>query len=185
MPDVFTKRKRSAVMAQIRSRGNRDTELALAKLLRAHGITGWRRQVRVRLAAASHGPRTQPGHVQADFVFPKQRVAIFVDGCFWHGCPKHSSPTRWLKKSTMPLVPGGSPTARRSRRTGEAFWRQKLAANRARDRFVNRQLRRQGWRVIRIWEHDLTHTSHLHSARAPQRVLARIQRAISGGLRIA
>ncbi len=47
MPDVFTKRKRSAVMAQIRSRGNRDTELALAKLLRAHGITGWRRQVRV------------------------------------------------------------------------------------------------------------------------------------------
>ena len=64
MPDVFTKAKRSAVMARIRSRGNRDTELRMIELFRAGGITGWRRQQRV--------------FGKPDFVFPKQRVAVFV-----------------------------------------------------------------------------------------------------------
>jgi DNA mismatch endonuclease (patch repair protein) len=129
VPDVFTKRKRSAVMALIRSRGNRDTELRLIALMRANGITGWRRG-----SKATGKP---------DFVFPRstssglkrsQPVAVFVDGCFWHGCPKHA---------TQP-------------KNNAAFWLKKLAGNRARDRLVTRTLRRQGWTVIRIWEHELT-----------------------------
>lgn len=139
-------------MSRIRSRGNRDTELALAKLLRAHRITGWRRQKVLSLCSrerksahsqggrlkavgrdsARAGSRRQP-RVKPDFVFPQHRVAVFVDGCFWHGCPRH----------------GSLPANHR------AFWRKKLAANRTRDRLVHRTLRRCGWRVVRIWEHDL------------------------------
>ena len=120
MPDVFTKAKRSEVMSRIRGRGNKETELALAKLLRAHGITGWRRQ--------------QPLFGKPDFIFRRERIAIFVDGCFWHGCPKHFN---------MPL--GNRP-----------FWERKLTANRLRDRLVTKTLRQQGWLVLRIWEHDLS-----------------------------
>ena len=70
MADVFTQAKRSEVMSRIRSRGNRDTELALAKLFRRHGITGWRRNQHV--------------FGKPDFIFPKLHMAVFVDGCFWH-----------------------------------------------------------------------------------------------------
>jgi len=110
MADVFTKAKRSAVMARIRSRGNRDTELALAGLFRRHGITGWRRQktiiVRSREREFAHaqverfkaaGRRLIRAdarrllRVKPDFVFAKLRVAVFVDGCFWHGCPQHAT----------------------------------------------------------------------------------------------
>jgi DNA mismatch endonuclease (patch repair protein) len=119
MPDVFTKTKRSEVMSRIRGHGNKETELALMKLLRRHHITGWRRY--------------QPVFGKPDFIFRNEKVAIFVDGCFWHGCPKHCK----------------TPTGNR------AFWKMKLSANKARDRRVNRVLRKAGWRVVRIWEHDL------------------------------
>jgi len=120
MPDIFTKAKRSQVMSRVRSRGNRTTELALVKLFRERGITGWRRNQKV--------------FGKPDFIFRKARLAIFVDGCFWHGCPRHA---------TFPV-------------TRRAFWLKKFAANQARDRRVNRELRRLGWRVVRIWEHQLT-----------------------------
>jgi DNA mismatch endonuclease (patch repair protein) len=120
MADVFTKAKRSEVMSRIRGSGNKGTELALAKLFRKHGVTGWR--------------RNQPLFGKPDFTFRRQRVAVFVDGCFWHGCPRHSN---------MPL-------------NNRAFWERKLTANKERDRLVTKTLRRQGWRVIRVWEHDLT-----------------------------
>jgi DNA mismatch endonuclease (patch repair protein) len=68
--------------------------------------------------------------VKPDFVFRQVRLAVFVDGCFWHGCPKHA---------TKPA-------------NNRAFWKKKLAGNKTRDRVVNRILRRAGWRVIRIWE---------------------------------
>ena len=68
-----------------------------------------------------------------DFVFRRQQVAVFVDGCFWHGCPQH----------------GNRPA------TNRPFWRKKFAANKARDQRVNKELRRRGWRVVRIWEHSL------------------------------
>jgi len=119
MPDVFTQAKRSEVMARVRSRGNQTTELALVKIFRRHGITGWRRK---------HAAFGRP-----DFVFLKGRVAVFVDGCFWHACPRH----------------GTSPRGNRE------FWRRKLFRNRTRDLLVTRTLRRQGWRVLRLWEHEL------------------------------
>jgi DNA mismatch endonuclease (patch repair protein) len=117
--DVFTKKKRSQVMAAIRSRGNKDTELKLASILRATGITGWRRH--------------QPLHGRPDFIFRHARLAVFVDGCFWHGCPKH----------------GRKPGSNR------AYWLPKLRRNRERDAAVKHYLCSAGWTVIRLWEHDL------------------------------
>jgi len=155
MADVFSKAKRSEVMARIRSRGNRETEVALAKLLRRHGITGWRRHARVvvgrrlRVQGKRTSPRPSPRSgegeersdsrrpprvsrltVRPDFVFRKSHTTVFVDGCFWHGCPRHA---------TRP-------------KNNRAFWRRKLAANRKRDQLVTRTLRKAGWRVVRIWE---------------------------------
>ncbi len=119
MPDVFTKEKRSEVMSKIRGRGNKDTELALVGIFRRNSITGWR--------------RNRPVFGRPDFVFPEQRVAVFVDGCFWHACPRHAN---------MP-------------KQNRAFWKRKLEANRRRDRLVTRTLREKGWRVFRFWEHEL------------------------------
>ncbi len=119
MPDVFTREKRSAVMARIRGTGNKDTELRLIALMRAARITGWRRN------------STLIG--KPDFIFPKLRLAVFVDGCFWHGCPIHG---------TKP-------------KQNAEFWLTKITRNQARDRLVNRTLRKAGWRVLRIWEHEL------------------------------
>ena len=164
MPDIFTKRKRSEVMARIRGRGNKGTEVALAKLLRVAGITGWRRQQPLRLQSVVHSPesrvktrqvtgRRSRAIVVPDFIFRRQRVAVFVDGCFWHGCPKHCSPLKWIRKSTMKKEV--SRKGAKSQRSGKVYWRAKLAGNRARDRVVNRALRRQGWRVVRLWEHEL------------------------------
>jgi DNA mismatch endonuclease (patch repair protein) len=68
-----------------------------------------------------------------DFAFQKLKLVVFVDGCFWHGCPSHG---------TKP-------------ENNAVFWHEKLASNKKRDRFVTRKLRREGWRVLRIWEHDL------------------------------
>ena len=120
MADVFTKAKRSDVMSKIRGRGNNDTELVLMKLLRQHGITGWRRNQNV--------------FGKPDFLFRRNLLALFVDGCFWHGCPK----------------------CYRRPRSNKKFWDEKVARNKARDRRVNRELRKLDWRVVRIWEHDLT-----------------------------
>lgn len=184
MADVFTKAKRSQVMSRIRGRGNKDTELALAALLRADRISGWRRHVRVAVDGSGlrvdsgRKPRRTPPQpypqrgegvrrriaqpstlnaqltVRPDFVFRKLRAVIFVDGCFWHGCPKHCNPMKWLKKSSMSANNPPSPKGRRWR-TGRAFWRKKLAANQRRDALVTRTLRRSGWRVLRVWEHEL------------------------------
>ena len=71
---------------------------------------------------------------RADIVFPRRRLAVFVDGCFWHCCPRHSN---------MPT-------------NNRLFWENKLTANRLRDRLVTKALRKQGWLVVRIWEHDLS-----------------------------
>jgi DNA mismatch endonuclease (patch repair protein) len=117
--DVFTKEKRSQVMAAVRSTHNRATELKLIAIMRAFGITGWRRHPKL------------PG--KPDFVFPKVRLAVFVDGCFWHGCRRHLR---------LPSAHGG-------------YWKNKISRNIRRDREVVRRLNEAGWRVIRIWEHAL------------------------------
>ena len=149
MPDIFSKRKRSAVMAAVRSRGNRSTELRLIALMRTHGITGWRRGSKLT--------------GRPDFIFPRSTgsglrrakpLAVFVDGCFWHGCPKH----------------GTSP------KTNASFWLAKITGNKARDRRVNRLLRAKGWKVLRVWEHELPPTlgaSARQGAREKERRLLR------------
>ena len=136
MPDVFTQKKRSEVMSRIRGRGNKETEVALAKLLRAAGIGRWRRH--------------QSVFGRPDFIFRAARLAVFVDGCFWHGCPKHSN---------MPA-------------NNRAFWRRKLLANKARDLLVTRALRSRGWHVLRIWEHELLRKNEVRCVLRIQRILA-------------
>jgi len=94
--------------------------------------------------------------VRPDFLFRRERLAVFVDGCFWHGCPAHYT----------------RPKARR------AFWDAKIAANQARDRRIDRALRAAGWQVLHVWEHAL-------ATRQLGRTLARLRRAVGSacGLR--
>jgi DNA mismatch endonuclease (patch repair protein) len=137
--DVFDSLKRSEVMSRIRGKGNRSTELPLASAFRRARITGWRRHLVLKLkvkskhraaaAAAAAVLVTRP-----DFVFKKERVAVFVDGCFWHQCPLHSK------------VPENN----------RAFWKVKLARNVERDRQTNAALRSLGWVTMRYWEHELS-----------------------------
>lgn len=137
MADVFSKRKRSEVMSRIRGSGNKKTELALIVFFRRHGFTGWRRRQKV--------------YGKPDFVFRKSRVAVFVDGCFWHGCPEHCK---------MPS-------------TNPEFWKRKLAANRERDAEVTEKLQDVGWQVLRIWEHEL-------KAANEDALLAKVSETMSG-----
>lgn len=119
--DVFTREKRSEVMSKIRGRANANTELQLVRILRANKITGWQ--------------RNQKLFGKPDFVFRRERVAVFVDGCFWHGCPKP-------KHAPLP-------------KNRAEWWAAKLDRNKERDRLVTRTLRKAGWKVVRIWECDL------------------------------
>lgn len=135
MPDIFSKQKRSAVMAAIRGAGNKATELRLIQVFRMHGITGWRRGSRLpgrpdfvfRSTGSAGSRRAGSGRTRP------LKLAVFVDGCFWHGCPKHG---------TRPKTRAG-------------FWAAKISGNKTRDRRVDRVLRAKGWRVVRIWEHAL------------------------------
>lgn len=125
MSDVFTKKKRSEIMAAVRSCGNKATEQKLIATFRKHKIAGWRRHLFL------------PG--RPDFVFPKQKVAVFVDGCFWHGCPRHLR----MPKSNVD------------------YWNQKIGRNMLRDKRVGSELRKAGWKVIRFWEHQLNQPTHV------------------------
>jgi DNA mismatch endonuclease (patch repair protein) len=131
----FGELTRGQLMGRIRGVGNKTTERHLAILLRNAGPAGWR----------TH--QALPG--TPDFSWPAARVAVFVDGCFWHGhdCGKNVSP-----------------------RTNAKAWREKIDRNKARDRRVNRDLRRDGWSVLRVWECSL--------ANVPERCVARIRRRI-------
>jgi DNA mismatch endonuclease (patch repair protein) len=134
MADVFDRAKRSEVMSRIRARGNKDTELALLKLFRREHIIGWR--------------RGQLVFGKPDFVFRRARLAIFVDGCFWHGCPKHCK------------FPASNAN----------FWKRKLEANQKRDTEVTDFLEHDGWSVIRIWE--------CHLAKDPRGCLDRVKQLL-------
>jgi DNA mismatch endonuclease, patch repair protein len=113
--DHVSKEVRSRIMAAVHSRGNTTTELPLAKLLWAAGLRGYRK----------HWPVTG----KPDFAWPARKVAVFVDGCFWHGCRCKYLP-----------------------RTNTEFWRSKIETNKRRDRQVTKALRSEGWTVIRIKE---------------------------------
>lgn len=136
MADTFSVRERSRIMARVRSRGNVSTERIVLLLLRQKRISGWRRHLPL------------PG--KPDFCFPSKRLAVFVDGCFWHMC------SRCFRL----------PADHRS------YWQTKVERNRRRDRKASRQLREQGWRVLRIWEHEL------RDARGRARVLRHLGRVL-------
>jgi DNA mismatch endonuclease (patch repair protein) len=116
---MFSPKRRSEIMSNVKGHGNKATEIRLIKIFREFGITGWRRHA--------------PIFGKPDFVFREAHLAVFVDGCFWHGCPQHG---------TIPA-------------TNRSFWVRKIDQNMKRDRVVRRELKRSNWRVIRIWQHDL------------------------------
>lgn len=109
----------------MRSNKRRDTALELAMRSALHRA-GFRFRVDLPILVA--GART----VRPDVVFTKQRIAIFIDGCFWHGCPVH----------------GTTPA------TNQAYWGPKIEENRQRDARNTRELAADGWTVIRVWEHE-------------------------------
>ena len=119
MSDIFDKEKRSDVMSKIRSKKNKSTELRLITLFKETGIKGWR--------------RGYPVKGKPDFVFLKKRVAIFVDGCFWHG------------HACRNVTPSDN----------AEFWDKKRADNKERDAKVTERLEANGWTVVRIWECEL------------------------------
>ena len=119
MVDVFSSEKRSSVMAAIKGKGNKETELIFLSILKVARIKGWRRNI------ALYG--------RPDFVFRAQKVAIFIDGCFWHGCVLHSKPPK----------------------SNAEYWSAKIARNQARDLEVNKYFHDKGWQVLRYWAHDL------------------------------
>lgn len=121
---------RSGNMAAIKSRGNRSTETVVLGLLKKYKFTRWRRHLPI------------PG--RPDFAFPDLKLAIFVDGCFWHACPRcFSMPQQNIE-----------------------YWTEKIRRNIQRDRKNARLLRAKGWSVMHIWEHSLR--------RSPEKVGKRI-----------
>jgi DNA mismatch endonuclease (patch repair protein) len=119
MTDVFSKQERSAIMRAVKSKENKSTELALIKLFKKYEIKGWRRNCKI-----SGNP---------DFVFPKYRIAVFTDGCFWHG---HDC------RNTKPA-------------SNQNYWKRKIDKNMERDRQVTEQMMWKKWSVIRIWECEI------------------------------
>jgi DNA mismatch endonuclease, patch repair protein len=118
MTDFLSKETRSRVMSRIRSK-NTGPEMALRRALHQCGVRGWR----------CH-PRSVPG--KPDIAFTRWRVAVFVDGCFWHGHPDHFTPGK-----------SGS------------YWDTKIARTKERDRIANETLDAAGWRVLRFWDFEV------------------------------
>jgi len=117
--DTLNKKERSKRMALIKSKKNKSTELRLIQQFKEHNIKGWRRNYKL--------------FGKPDFVFVKKKIAIFIDGCFWHGCSKH----RRLPKSNV------------------QYWTNKISRNIERDKLVSETLTSKGWKVIRLWEHEI------------------------------
>lgn len=128
---------RSRNMRAIRSFGNKTTESRLVSLLKRQRLQGW---------------RLHPPHIlgKPDLLIRKRRVAVFLDGCFWHGCPKCGH------------IP----------KTNRAYWKAKIARNLSRDALTSRRLRALGFRVVRLRECDLRDR--------PAQCLRRICRMLSG-----
>jgi DNA mismatch endonuclease (patch repair protein) len=137
MPDKFSSETRSRIMSAIRSTGNRSTEARFAAILRKERITGWRRHL--------------PILGRPDFMFVRQHLVVFIDGCFWHGC------------KTCGHIP----------KSRQAFWRTKISRNQARDKRYTDALRNRGLIVIRVWEHDLKTESRAN------RIVARLRRLLA------
>ncbi len=119
MADVFDNKKRSEIMSKVRSKNNKSTELKLIQIFKENNIRGWKRNYPVK------------GH--PDFVFLAKKIAIFVDGCFWHG---HDC------RNTRPS-------------DNAEYWNKKRERNMKHDKEVTLLFEQRGWTVIRIWECEL------------------------------
>jgi len=124
-------------MAAVRTSGG-TTEREMEKLLRICGIRGYRKQ--------------WPVAGKPDFAWPKSRVALFVDGCFWHGCPRCDRPSK----------------------SNTDFWRRKVVSNRRRDQRVSQKLRKDGWSVLRVWE------CRINEERTLSRIMRSVGRHVRG-----
>jgi len=112
-------------MSSVKSKGNSSTELALIKIFKANNISGWRRH--------------QPVVGHPDFVFWEKKIAVFADGCFWHG---HKC------RNTEP-------------KDNRDFWKQKIKRNMLRDKKHNYSLKNSGWIVIRFWECEINSNAYI------------------------
>lgn len=124
MTDVLTPAQRKLNMSRIRGKDT-SPEMKIRKLLFSKGIRGYRITSKL------------PG--KPDIVFPRKRVAVFIDGCFWHKCPVHFQEPETRKE----------------------FWMGKINRNVERDQIINQKLEEAGWKVIRIWEHQVRENSEL------------------------
>lgn len=125
MVDNMSKENRSKTMSRIRSKGNASTELKMVQLLDKNKIQGWQRDYKLL--------------GKPDFVFENERIAVFIDGCFWHGCPKCFQ---------MP-------------KSNTEYWQEKIHKNKLRAKKVNKELELQGWKVLRFWEHSFKRPTYI------------------------
>lgn len=119
MTDTVSPKERSRIMTKVKGRENKSTELKLIKFFKEYSICGWR--------------RNYPLTGNPDFVFPKAKLVIFADGCFWHGCEAHC----------------------RIPESNYEYWLEKIRKNVKRDKEISKILKDKRWVVIRIWEHEL------------------------------
>lgn len=127
MADVYDKETRSSLMQKVKSKGNKSTELRLISLFNEYNITGWRRNYSVK------------GH--PDFVFFEKRMALFVDGCFWHG---HNCRNIRPKENAD-------------------YWDKKRERNILHDKKITERFESRGWTVMRIWECELKRKNQLET----------------------
>lgn len=138
MSDNLTPADRRKTMQAVKGKGTR-LEKRLFSMLAGMGVKGWKKNVDSIIG-------------KPDVAFMNQRVAVFIDGCFWHGCP-HC-------KRKLP-------------QTNRKYWKRKIERNIALAKSHNRRLRADGWTVVRIWEHELSGTTDM------QRIKAKILRPLS------
>lgn len=119
MSDTFSKEERSAIMQKVRGKGNKSTEQNLIKIFKLRGIKGWRRNYRVT--------------GKPDFVFLDKKIAVFADGCFWHG------------HHCRNVIP----------KQNQHYWDNKRQRNIQRDKAINFYFKNRGWTVVRYWECDI------------------------------
>lgn len=131
MADIFSKKKRSEIMSKIRAK-NTKTEIDLRKKIWAQGL-------RYKIHS-----RKLPGN--PDIVFPSKKLIVFIDGCFWHKCPK------CFKKPA----------------SNKKYWNWKIQYNVNKDKRINKELKKEGWKVLRFWEHDV----RKHSGECINKIIA-------------
>ena len=137
MADIFNNEKRSEIMRKVKSKKNKSTELRLIDIFKQNGITGWKRNYSVK------------GH--PDFVFLKEKVAVFVDGCFWHG---HDC------RNTRPAE-------------NQEYWQKKRELNMKHYKDVTALFEVRGWKVLRIWECELKKRNETILVEKIQSILSR------------